>query len=86
MPSNFFGHLKRALELFISVRMSPLATLWDHLVDTMTPGEKTKRTNTHPCLAKNDLSSGKKYEIPHFCRLDLEIFSIGFSDTLNAMV
>ena len=26
MPSNFFGHLKRALELFISVRMSPLAT------------------------------------------------------------
>ena len=25
-PPNFFGHLKRALELFISVRMSPLAT------------------------------------------------------------
>ena len=23
---QFFGHLKRALELFISVRMSPLAT------------------------------------------------------------
>ena len=44
MPSNFFGHLKRALELFISVRMSPLAAFYDHLVDTMTPGEK-KKTN-----------------------------------------
>ena len=43
MPSNFFGHLKRALELFISVRMSPLATFQDHLVDTMTPGEKKKK-------------------------------------------
>ena len=42
VPSNFFGHLKRALELFISVRMSPLAILQDHLVDTMTPGEKKK--------------------------------------------
>ena len=49
------------------------------LNNTMTPGKK-KKTRTR------DLSSGKKYEIPHFCRLDLEIFSIGFSDTLNAMV
>ena len=62
MPSNFFGHLKRALELFISVRMSPLATFSDHLVDTMTPGEKKqktkkKKTNKHApvicLLAKN---------------------------------
>ena len=61
MPSNFFGHLKRALELFISVRMSPLATFLDHLVDTMTPGKKKnkkkKQTNKHApvicLLAKN---------------------------------
>ena len=43
MPSKYFGHLKRALELFISARMSPLATFWDHLVDTMTPGKKKKQ-------------------------------------------
>ena len=61
MPSNFVGHLKRALELFISVRMSPLATLQDHLVDTMTPGKKKQKkkqkTNKHApvicLLAKN---------------------------------
>ena len=45
MPSNFFGHSKRALELFIFVRMSPLATFWDHLVDMITPGKKNKKTN-----------------------------------------
>ena len=59
MPSNFFGHLKRALELFISIRMIPLATFYAHLVDTMTPGKKKKKKkkkikkkkkkiNTHP--------------------------------------
>ena len=58
MPSNFFGHLKRALELFISIRMSPLATFKDHLVVTMTPGKKQKKkTNKHApvigLLAKN---------------------------------
>ena len=60
MPSNFFGHLKRALELFISVRMSPLATFWDSWVDTITPGGKNKtnkQTNKHASviclLAKN---------------------------------
>ena len=42
---QFFGHLKRALELFISVRMSPLATSKDHLVDKMTPGKKTQKKN-----------------------------------------
>ena len=58
VPSNFFGHLIRALELFISVRMIPLATFQDHLVDTMTPGKKTKKQkNKHApvicLLAKN---------------------------------
>ena len=80
MPSNFFGHLKMALEPFISVRMSPLAAFQEHWVDSITPGEKKKQKRI--CV----LSSGKKYEIPHFCRLELEIFAIGFSDTLNAMV
>ena len=47
MPSNFFGHLKRALELFISVKMSYLATFYDHLVDTMTPGEKKTKKKTN---------------------------------------
>ena len=58
MPSNFFGHLKKALELFISVRMSPLEILgqlgrYDH------PWEKkqNKKTNKHASviclLAKN---------------------------------
>ena len=36
-------HLKRALELFIAVRMSPLATFLDHLVDMMTPEKKKKK-------------------------------------------
>ena len=53
MPSNFFGHLKRALELFISVRMSPLATFSDHLVDTMTPEKKKKHAPVICLLAKN---------------------------------
>ena len=44
---QFFGHLKRALELFISVRMSPLATFYDHLVDKMTPGKKNKKKQTN---------------------------------------
>ena len=42
---QFFGHLKRALELLISVRMSPLVTFQDHSVDTITPGKKMT-TNT----------------------------------------
>ena len=40
---QFFGHLKRGLELLISVRMSPFATFWDHWVDTITPGKKTTK-------------------------------------------
>jgi len=28
----------------------------------------------------------QKYEIPHFCRWDIETFTIGFSDKLNLMV
>ena len=52
--ASFFW--KRTLELFISVRMSPRATLYDHFVDTMTPGKKktkknrqtNKQINTHP--------------------------------------
>ena len=38
---HLFGHLIRALELFVSVRMSPLARLQDHWVDTITHGKKT---------------------------------------------
>ena len=57
MPSNFLGHLKRALKLFISVRMSPLAKFLDPWVDTITPGKKKKKTNKHASviclLAKN---------------------------------
>ena len=44
---QFLQSLKRALELFISVRMSPLATSKDHLIDTMTPGEKKRKRNKH---------------------------------------
>ena len=40
---QFFGHFKRALELFISVRMSPLARFLDHWVDTITPGKKKEK-------------------------------------------
>ena len=56
MPSKFFGHLKRALELFISLRMSPLVTFLDHLVDTMTLGKKKQTNKQAPViclLAKN---------------------------------
>ena len=42
-----FRSLKRALELFNSVRMSPLATFQDHLVDTMAPREKNKKKTTN---------------------------------------
>ena len=38
---RFFGHLKRELELLISVRMSPLASS----VDTITHGKKNKKRN-----------------------------------------
>ena len=37
---QFFGHIKRALELLISASMNPLAKFLDHWVDTITPGEK----------------------------------------------
>jgi hypothetical protein len=51
----FLGHLKRALELLISVRMSPPTIFYDYWVDTITPGEK--KTNKHASviflLAKN---------------------------------
>ena len=76
MPSNFFGHSKRALELLISVRLSPLVTFYDHWVDTITPGKKTRAC---------DLYSGKKWKIPRFCSQQLEASTVGFSDTLNLM-
>ena len=57
---QFFCHLKKALELSISVTMSPLATFEDNWVDTITPGEKTKnnkqtnkRASVICLLAKN---------------------------------
>ena len=58
---HFFGHLKRALELLISVRMSPLATFYDYWVGTITPGEK-KQTNKHVSVI-----CFVAYKIPHFC-------------------
>ena len=48
---QFFGHLKRALELLISVRMSPFETFEDRSVDRITPGKKDKtkkQIDTHP--------------------------------------
>ena len=82
---RFFGHLRRTLELLISVRMSPLATFQDHWVDTTTPGEKNnKKTNKWTRIC--DLSSCKKYKISHFCRYELKYYRVGFSDTLNLMV
>ena len=53
---QFFGHLKRELELFVFVKMSPLPTFRAHWVYTITP-EKKKKTNKHASviflLAKN---------------------------------
>jgi len=84
VPSNCFGQLKRALELFISVGMSPLARFSDHWVDTITPGEKNKKTkkqtNKHAsaiCL----LAKNTKSHI--FVDRSLKFL---LSDTLNAMV
>ena len=49
---QFFGHLKKALELLISVKMNPLATFLYHWVEMITPmGKKTKeqkQISTHP--------------------------------------
>ena len=59
MFSNFFGHLKRALELIISVRMSPFCDILGPLSRYDDPwGKKqNKKTNKHAsviCLpAKN---------------------------------
>ena len=58
---QFFGDLKRVLELLIPVRMSPSEIFKDHWVDTITPGkkkqQKNERTNKHASviclLAKN---------------------------------
>ena len=46
---QFFRHLKMALVLLSSVRMSPLATFWDHRVDTITHREKEEeeKKNKH---------------------------------------
>ena len=66
MPSNFFGHLKRALEVLISVRMSPLCDILEPLGRYDHPWEKNKQIkNKHASVI---LTSGKKYKIPHFCR------------------
>ena len=51
---QFFGHLKRALELLISVRMSTLTTFWENWVDTINPGKKKTKKNMHT----RDLSCG----------------------------
>ena len=39
---QFFGHLKRALELLISVRMSPLATLTNESIRSLLEKKKNK--------------------------------------------
>ena len=71
MPSNFFYHLKRALELLSSVRKSPFATFYHNLVDTFAPGKKKKKENKS--IRTRDRSSGKKYEIPHFVDRSLKL-------------
>ena len=43
---QFFGHLKTALELLISVRIGPIVTFQEHWVGTITLGEK-KQTQKH---------------------------------------
>ena len=57
MPSNFFGHLKRALELFISVRMNILGPLGQYDDPWGKKKQKNKQTNKHApvicLLAKN---------------------------------
>ena len=52
LPSNIFGHLKRALELLISDQMSPQLILWDNGLNTITPCKKKTFIIDH--------SSGKK--------------------------
>ena len=68
---QFFGHFKRALELLISVKMSPIVTFQIHSVDTITPGKKSNKKTSKKKNKQTrirDLSSRKKCEIPHFCR------------------
>ena len=57
---QFFGRLKRALELLISVRMSPFATFKHHWVDTITPEKQQQKTNKYTSACLFDLPSGKK--------------------------
>ena len=45
LPPNFFGHLKSALQLFISIRMFSLPIFLDHWIDTITLWKK--KTNKH---------------------------------------
>jgi hypothetical protein len=44
----FFDNLKRAQEVLISVRMSPLALFYDQLINTITPVKKQQQINIHP--------------------------------------
>ena len=58
---QFFGHLKRALELLISVSNEPSRKILGPLGRYDHP--RGKKANKH-C----ELSSGGKHKIPHFCR------------------
>jgi hypothetical protein len=50
VAQHFFGHLKRALELLISVRMGPPAIFQDHweYAIILEKKKKQKQINTHP--------------------------------------
>ena len=63
---QLFGHLKRALELFISVRTKPSRNIPGPLGRYDHPWEKNEQANKWTRI--RDLSSGKKYKIPHFWR------------------
>ena len=57
MPSNFFGHLKKALDLFISVKNDPSSDILGPLGRYDEPWEKKIKKNKHApvicLLAKN---------------------------------
>ena len=60
---QFFGSLKRALEILIFVRMSPLKTFYDHWVDTIIPGKKTKQTTNKHAPVIYLLGKNTKFQI-----------------------
>ena len=67
---HFLCHLKRVLELLVSVRVNPLAIFSDNWVNTITAGKKQK-TNKQTRI--RDLSSGKNKKIHLFVDWNLKL-------------